>query len=78
MDLLQLGRKTSSGNIAVLVAVDSLTKFAMTGLVSKLSAEEIIKSILENIIFKYGISKMLITDRLHALVERNLKDLLTQ
>ncbi|CEF61677.1 Integrase, catalytic core domain and Ribonuclease H-like domain-containing protein [Strongyloides ratti] len=63
MDLFQPGRKISTGNVAALVAVDSLTRFVMVELVGNLSAKEVINSMLENIIFKYGVPKKVITDR---------------
>uniref|UniRef100_A0A0N5C5K1 RNA-directed DNA polymerase n=1 Tax=Strongyloides papillosus TaxID=174720 RepID=A0A0N5C5K1_STREA len=63
IDLLQPGRKTSSGNIAMMVAVDSLTRFVIVGPVKLLSSEEIIETIMENIIFKFGCPKKIVTDR---------------
>ncbi|CEF61676.1 Integrase, catalytic core domain and Ribonuclease H-like domain-containing protein, partial [Strongyloides ratti] len=63
IDLLQPGRKTSRGNVAMIVAVDSLTSFVMIGAVKDLTTDEIIRVLLEDIIFKYGTPKQIITDR---------------
>uniref|UniRef100_A0A0K0FW73 Integrase catalytic domain-containing protein n=1 Tax=Strongyloides venezuelensis TaxID=75913 RepID=A0A0K0FW73_STRVS len=63
MDILQPRRRTSIGTVAILVGVDSLTRFVMTVSLMNLSSEEVIRTILENIIFKYGIPIQIITDR---------------
>ncbi|CEF60267.1 Reverse transcriptase domain and Integrase, catalytic core domain and Ribonuclease H-like domain and Aspartic peptidase domain-containing protein [Strongyloides ratti] len=63
IDLLQPGRKTSRGVVAMIVAVDSLSRFVMVSAVKNLTADEIIRGLLEDIIFKYGTPKQLITDR---------------
>uniref|UniRef100_A0A0K0FPL3 Integrase catalytic domain-containing protein n=1 Tax=Strongyloides venezuelensis TaxID=75913 RepID=A0A0K0FPL3_STRVS len=63
IDLLQSGRKTSSGNIAMIIAIDSLTRFVLVGPVKRLSSEKIIEAIMENIIFKFRCPKKIVTDR---------------
>uniref|UniRef100_A0A0K0FPL1 RNA-directed DNA polymerase n=1 Tax=Strongyloides venezuelensis TaxID=75913 RepID=A0A0K0FPL1_STRVS len=63
IDLLQPGRKTSRRNVAMIVAVDSLTCFVMVGAVKDLTTDEIIRVLLEDIIFKYGTPKQIVTDR---------------
>uniref|UniRef100_A0A0N5C2Q3 RNA-directed DNA polymerase n=1 Tax=Strongyloides papillosus TaxID=174720 RepID=A0A0N5C2Q3_STREA len=74
IDILQHGKKNEDGYIAVVIAVDTLTRFAMAAPIRKLTSEEVILALLRDIFFKYGIPKQIITDKGTCFVSEEFQD----
>uniref|UniRef100_A0AC35UI22 Reverse transcriptase n=1 Tax=Rhabditophanes sp. KR3021 TaxID=114890 RepID=A0AC35UI22_9BILA len=62
MDLLQPTRKTTKGHVAMLVAIDSTSRFIMLAPLQDMKTETIIEKFLSDIIFKYGKPAHVTTD----------------